>query len=74
MRFVLCSQNPLLLFISGCLILVGFGAKAGMFPLHIWLPKAHPVAPAPALALLSGVLTKAGVYGVIVTVLYILFF
>ena len=45
----------------------GFAAKAGMFPLHIWLPKAHPVAPAPASALLSGVLTKAGVFGVLVT-------
>ena len=39
------------------LTLVGFGAKAGLFPLHIWLPKAHPVAPAPASALLSGILT-----------------
>ena len=48
------------------LVLVGFGAKAGMFPLHIWLPKAHPVAPAPASALLSGILTKSGVFGVIV--------
>ena len=47
-------------------ILFGFGAKAGMFPLHIWLPKAHPVAPAPASALLSGILTKTGVFGVIV--------
>ncbi len=46
-------------------ILLGFGAKAGMFPLHIWLPKAHPVAPAPASALLSGILTKTGVFGVI---------
>lgn len=51
---------------AGALILVGFGAKAGMFPLHIWLPKAHPVAPAPASALLSGVLTKAGIFGIIV--------
>ena len=47
-------------------ILFGFGAKAGMFPLHIWLPKAHPVAPAPASALLSGILTKSGIFGVIV--------
>lgn len=53
------------LFVAGCLMLFGFGAKAGMFPLHIWLPKAHPVAPAPASALLSGVLTKAGIFGVI---------
>lgn len=50
---------------AGLLILTGFGAKAGMFPLHIWLPKAHPVAPAPASALLSGILTKSGIFGVI---------
>ena len=48
------------------LTLFGFAAKAGLFPLHIWLPKAHPVAPAPASALLSGVLTKTGVFGLIV--------
>lgn len=54
------------LFAAGIMILFGFGAKAGMFPLHIWLPKAHPVAPAPASALLSGVLTKSGVYGVLI--------
>ena len=52
-------------FTVGVCLLVGFGAKAGMFPLHIWLPKAHPVAPAPASALLSGILTKSGVFGVI---------
>ena len=34
--------------------LIGFGIKAGMFPLHVWLPDAHPAAPAPANALLSG--------------------
>ena len=48
-------------------ILFGFGAKAGMFPLHIWLPKAHPVAPSPASALLSGILTKVGIYGILMT-------
>lgn len=50
---------------GGCM-LFGFGAKAGMFPLHVWLPKAHPVAPAPASALLSGILTKTGIFGVLV--------
>jgi multicomponent Na+:H+ antiporter subunit D len=40
---------------------VGFGTKAGMFPMHGWLPTAHPVAPAPASAVLSGVIVKAGV-------------
>lgn len=54
------------LYLAGGLMLFGFGAKAGCFPLHIWLPKAHPVAPAPASALLSGILTKTGVFGVLV--------
>uniref|UniRef100_UPI0040568124 complex I subunit 5 family protein n=1 Tax=Agathobacter sp. TaxID=2021311 RepID=UPI0040568124 len=47
-------------------LFIGFGAKAGAFPLHIWLPKAHPVAPAPASALLSGILTKTGIFGILV--------
>lgn len=54
------------LWLPAVLMLVGFGAKAGAFPLHIWLPKAHPVAPAPASALLSGLLTKAGVFGILI--------
>ncbi|MDO5408920.1 MAG: proton-conducting transporter membrane subunit [Lachnospiraceae bacterium] len=54
------------LYLAGGLLLFGFGAKAGCFPLHIWLPKAHPVAPAPASALLSGILTKSGIFGIIV--------
>ncbi len=54
------------LYLPGALILAGFGAKAGMFPLHVWLPKAHPVAPAPASALLSGILTKVGIFGILV--------
>ena len=51
---------------ASALALVGFATKAGVFPLHVWLPKAHPVAPAPASALLSGVLTKTGVFGLLV--------
>ncbi|WP_236905006.1 complex I subunit 5 family protein [Clostridium formicaceticum] len=47
------------------LFVVGFGIKAGMLPLHIWLPKAHPVAPTPASALLSGILIKVGAYGIL---------
>ncbi len=50
---------------AGICILFGFGCKAGMFPVHVWLPKAHPVAPSPASALLSGILTKVGVYGIL---------
>ncbi len=48
--------------------IIGFGVKAGMFPVHIWLPSAHPVAPSPASALLSGVMIKAGAYGIFRTV------
>ena len=51
--------------VAAVLILFGFMAKAGAFPVHIWLPKAHPVAPAPASALLSGMLTKAGMFGIL---------
>lgn len=58
--------NKELLYGAGACLLVGFGAKAGAFPLHIWLPKAHPVAPAPASALLSGILTKTGIFGILV--------
>ena len=59
-------EDKTMIIVSGLCMLVGFGAKAGLYPLHIWLPKAHPVAPAPASALLSGILTKTGVYGMIV--------
>ena len=59
------------LWIAGLCLLFGFGAKAGAFPLHIWLPKAHPVAPAPASALLSGILTKAGMYGILLLTAYL---
>lgn len=59
-------ENKTVLYVASLCMLFGFGAKAGMFPLHIWLPKAHPVAPAPASALLSGILTKAGIFGILV--------
>jgi multicomponent Na+:H+ antiporter subunit D len=48
--------------------IIGFGIKAGIFPVHVWLPDAHPVAPSPASALLSGVMIKAGAYGIIRTI------
>lgn len=50
---------------------LGFGAKAGMLPLHGWLPTAHPVAPAPASALLSGVIAKVGVLAIIRTLYFV---
>lgn len=64
-------QSSPRLWAAGLCLLFGFGAKAGAFPLHIWLPKAHPVAPAPASALLSGILTKAGMYGILILTAYL---
>ena len=52
-------------------MIVGFGVKAGMFPMHAWLPTAHPVAPSPASAVLSGVITKMGVLGIIRVIFYV---
>ena len=65
------AEHPALIYTAGGCILFGFGAKAGMFPLHIWLPKAHPVAPAPASALLSGILTKSGIWGILALTSYV---
>ena len=45
--------------------ILGFGTKAGMYPMHGWLPTAHPIAPAPASALLSGIIAKAGIIAII---------
>jgi hydrogenase-4 component B len=42
---------------------LGFGAKAGLIPLHLWLPRAHPIAPSPVSALMSGIMLKTAVYG-----------
>ena len=47
------------------LAVVGFGAKGGLLPLHVWLPEAHPAAPSPVSALLSGVMLKTAVYGLV---------
>ena len=47
------------------LLLVGFGLKAGLVPLHVWLPLAHPAAPMPASAVLSGAIIKAGIIGML---------
>ena len=43
----------------------GFGAKAGMIPLHVWLPEAHPAAPSPVSALMSGIMIKTAIYGMV---------
>lgn len=51
--------------IAFVLAVIGFGAKAGILPLHIWLPEAHPAAPSPVSALMSGVMLKMAIYGLI---------
>lgn len=58
-------SSPLMSSIVFLLAFFGFGAKAGMMPLHGWLPKAHPAAPSHASALMSGVMVKIGVFGII---------
>lgn len=47
------------------LFLIGFGVKAGVVPLHVWLPEAHPAAPSSISALMSGVIIKTGIYGIV---------
>lgn len=59
------SGHETLLLVVIFLGVIGFGAKAGMYPLHGWLPTAHPVAPAPASAVLSGIIAKAGVLAIL---------
>src|SRR5487761_2441401 len=51
--------------IAFLLALFGFGAKAGILPLHVWLPEAHPAAPSPVSALMSGVMLKTAIYGIL---------
>lgn len=60
-----------LLLIVAFVMILGFSVKAGMFPMHAWLPTAHPVAPAPASAVLSAVIVKAGILAIVRLVYYI---
>ena len=55
-------EAPLPLFV---ILFIGFGMKAGLFPMHIWLPEAHPAAPSHVSAIMSGVMIKTGIYGVV---------
>ena len=59
------TGDPKTLLAAAFLIILGFGAKAGMVPLQMWLTEAHPVAPSPASAVLSGLITKGGVLAII---------
>ena len=64
------GQAGFLLFVA-FVMLFGFGVKAGMFPMHAWLPTAHPVAPAPASAVLSAVIVKIGILAIVRVTCYI---
>lgn len=68
----LVTGHEALLLVVAFLMLLGFGVKAGLFPMQGWLPAAHPVAPAPASAVLSGIIVKSGVLGII-RVIYFIF-
>ena len=66
----LVQGHEALLLCTAFITILGFGAKAGLFPLHAWLPTAHPAAPAPASAVLSGVITKTGIIAIIRVIYY----
>lgn len=67
MRQALADERltPTLHYVALGLLIGGFGIKAGLMPLHVWLPLAHPAAPTPASAVLSGAIVKAGLIGLI---------
>ncbi len=66
------AGNETLMLVVVFAMILGFSVKAGMFPLHAWLPTAHPVAPAPASAVMSGIIVKMGVLGMIRVVYYLI--
>ncbi len=57
--------SPFWASVAYLLALFGFGAKAGLLPVHVWLPEAHPAAPSPVSALMSGVMLKTAIYGLL---------
>lgn len=65
------QDNKSLFLVAAFLMIIGFGVKAAILPYHVWLPEAHPVAPAPGSAALSGVIVKCGAFAVIRTVFYV---
>ncbi len=71
LNLLAAGENRGVLLAAVFVMLIGFGAKAGMFPLHAWLPAAHPVAPSPASAVLSGIIVKSGVLAVVRVVYYV---
>lgn len=66
------GADPTWLYVAAVCMFAGFGAKAGAFPVHVWLPDSYTQAPAPATALLSAVLSKTGVFGLMLVSLELL--
>jgi hydrogenase-4 component B len=65
LRLTATTLSPAVRGVVFTLAVLGFGSKAGLVPLHVWLPRAHPAAPSHVSALMSGVMVKLGVYGVL---------
>ncbi|MGV8059476.1 MAG: proton-conducting transporter membrane subunit [Smithellaceae bacterium] len=65
------SLSPRMAGICFILALIGFGTKAGIMPFHVWLPVAHPAAPSPVSAIMSGVMIKTGIYGLVRTLTFL---
>jgi hydrogenase-4 component B len=59
------QMTPFWASVAFLLALFGFGAKAGLVPVHVWLPEAHPAAPSPVSALMSGIMLKTAIYGLL---------
>ncbi len=64
-------ENQSVLLMAVFFMILGFSVKGGMLPMHAWLTSAHPVAPAPASAFLSGIIVKSGILGIIRVIYYI---
>lgn len=71
---LLDGGNPVWLYAAAGCMFVGFGAKAGAFPVHVWLPAAYTESPAPATALLSAILSKTGVIGILLVTVELMAF
>lgn len=69
---ILSAERPRLLHLVLLLLFIGFATKAALFPFGDWLPDAHPAAPSPISALLSGVMIKMGVYGMLRAFVYMM--
>ena len=67
----LVSGHEWVVLLAVFMTVLGFGTKAGLFPMHAWLPTAHPVAPGPASAIMSGIITKMGVLGILRCVYFV---